>query len=125
MEDDVLWKAAMRPRLPTGLGKRPPNHHPRFPQLPQPLPLEKKARQRKTKPQHQHPDTVPKLSSMSPVSVLDVPVGSGEKALEGRFARGFEIGQRSNVIDHLIPTLPSEPLLPIASQMGRRWPKAG
>ena len=24
MEADVLWKAAMRPRLPTGLGKRPP-----------------------------------------------------------------------------------------------------
>jgi hypothetical protein len=24
MEADVLWKAAMKPRLPTGLGKRPP-----------------------------------------------------------------------------------------------------
>src|SRR5258708_3251609 len=59
--------------------KTPPNHHPRFPQLPQPLLLEKKARQRKTKPQRQHPDTVSKLSSMSPVSVLDVPVGSGRR----------------------------------------------
>src|SRR5437660_694789 len=37
MESDVLWKAAMKPRLPTGLGKRPPPLHPRFPQLPQPL----------------------------------------------------------------------------------------
>src|SRR4051812_43713022 len=41
MEADVLWKAAMRPRLSTGLGKRPPNHHPRFPHLPQPLLQEK------------------------------------------------------------------------------------
>jgi hypothetical protein len=37
MEPAVPWKAAMKPRLPTGLGKRSPHHHPRFPQLPQPL----------------------------------------------------------------------------------------
>src|ERR1019366_9902945 len=56
--------------------KTPPNHHPRFPQLPQPLPLEKESKTKETQTQLQHPDTVPKLSSMSPVSVLDVPVGS-------------------------------------------------
>jgi hypothetical protein len=42
MESDVLWKAAMEPRLPTGLGKRPPHARPRFPQLPQPLLRRKK-----------------------------------------------------------------------------------
>jgi hypothetical protein len=83
MEADVLWKAAMRPRLPTGLGKRPPTTTRVSHRSHSPYRWKKKARQRKTKPQLQHPDTVLKLSSMSPVSVLDVPVGSGEKALDG------------------------------------------
>jgi hypothetical protein len=39
MEGDVLWKTGPpshpHPQFPTGLGKRPPSTHPRFPHLPQ------------------------------------------------------------------------------------------
>jgi hypothetical protein len=49
----AMESRAQKPaRLPTALGKRPPLHRTRFPQLPQPLPLEREGYQRriKTKP---------------------------------------------------------------------------
>jgi len=48
MEAAVLWKAAMKPRLSTGLGKRRWSR--RFPQLPQPLLLEKEIEGANPKP---------------------------------------------------------------------------
>ena len=79
METAGLWKAALEKRAPShSPWKTPPVHHPRFPQFPQPLPATGEVESVTLKP-----------SSMSPVSVLDVPgtstsppLDAGEKDLE-------------------------------------------
>ena len=98
MEADVLWKAAMRPRLPTGVGKRPPPHRPRFPQLPQPLPLEKK-RERIKESKPNDPSIKCYLCSRS--KLLPMFQVAQPKADEGGLGTGkFDLQRRSEAVDY-------------------------